>query len=47
MNVREQIINYLLQNVDQKEAVIVELQNKIAELEKAAQATQTETVKSA
>jgi hypothetical protein len=34
MNEREQIINFLLQACDQKNAVIAEQQKKIAELEK-------------
>jgi hypothetical protein len=37
MNIREQIINFLLQSNDQKDQIIAELQAKIAELEKAAQ----------
>jgi hypothetical protein len=35
MNEREQIINFLLQQCDQKNAIIAELQKKITELEKA------------
>lgn len=38
MNIREQIINFLLQANDQKDQIIQDLQKKIAELEKAAQA---------
>jgi hypothetical protein len=38
MNIREQIINFLLQTVDQKDTVIAQLQAKVAELEKAAAA---------
>jgi hypothetical protein len=37
MNIREQIINFLLQTCDQKDSTIQGLQARIAELEKAAQ----------
>lgn len=39
MNVREQIINFLLQSNDQKDQIIAQLQAKVAELEKAAAST--------
>ena len=35
MNVREQIINFLLQQCDAKDAVIQQLQKELAELKKA------------
>lgn len=39
MNIREQIINFLLQSNDQKDQIIAELQAKIAVFEKAAVST--------
>jgi FtsZ-binding cell division protein ZapB len=42
MQEREQIINYLLQSVDQKNVTIAQLQAQIAELKKKYESTSTE-----